>query len=370
MTLMREKTASVTIPLKSISDWVKINAGQEVPCRVLYSQELLTRLSKAVESKSLASPADRVGLIMDAVALVKANQQMSPEALLELLASYKNEDDCVVWQGLSDALGTLEVVLSEDVEMAGYFKKFARTLVLPLMEKVGWESKADDAHLTSILRGIMVSLLSTFCHDDPSVMAEAKKRCEAFLEDPSKVNILPTDIKTSVFSIYLQNGGEKEYEKVKGYYYTAKDNAERKTVLNSLGSIPNEALKLATLDWTTSGEIKLQDFFYAIGSVGRSGLKGRTLTYSYFEKHHKRIYEMLGSSSPSLMDAVIVLSMGSFCSKEKADEITAFFEANKDMYSKNERKVQQMVESIRINGALLESLKASALSKPAFWDSL
>lgn len=370
MTLMRERTASVTIPLTTKTDWVKINAGQEVPCRVLYSDESLARLSKAVESKELSSPADRVGLIMDAVALVKAGQQMSPESLVKLLASYKDESDYVVWQGIADALGTLEVVLSEDAAMSKALNTFARTLVLPLLEKVGWDSKPDDAHLTSLLRGTMVSLLSTFCYDDPMVSAEAKRRCEAFLEDPTNVTVLPSDIKTSVFNIYLHNGDEREYENVKGYYYKAKDNAERKTVLNSLGSIGSETLKLATLDWTTSGEIKLQDFFYAIGSVGRSGLQGRTITYQYFEKHHKRIHEMLGSSSPSLMDAVIVLSMGSFCSKSMADTITSFFETHKELYTKNERKVQQMVESIRINGALLEALKASALSKPEFWDSL
>lgn len=51
MILMREKTATVTIPLKSKTDFVKLNAGQEVPMRVHYSEEMLTRLSKAVESK-------------------------------------------------------------------------------------------------------------------------------------------------------------------------------------------------------------------------------------------------------------------------------------------------------------------------------
>ena len=51
MMLMREKTATVTIHLNSKTDWVKLNAGQEVPMRVHYSNEMLARLSKAVESK-------------------------------------------------------------------------------------------------------------------------------------------------------------------------------------------------------------------------------------------------------------------------------------------------------------------------------
>jgi puromycin-sensitive aminopeptidase len=368
MVLMREKTATVTVPLQSKSDWVKLNAGQEVPMRVQYSDEMLARLAKAVETKEMKRPADRVGVIVDAYALVKANQIMSPEALLKLLAGYKDEDDCVVWQGLADVLGGLESVLSEDEKMSSNYSSFARKLVLPLVDKIGWEAKPEDAHLTSILRGIMVSLLCDFCSDDDNVKQEAKKRCEAFLEDPSNVSVLPSDIKVPVFKIYLKTGGEKEFNNVKGYYYSAKDNAERKTVLNSLGSTDDKKLKLATLDWTTSGEIKLQDFFYAIGSVSKTGKDGRNLTWQYFKDNHERLKEMLGNSSPSLMDAVIIMSAGSFCSLEKADEITNFFKENP--YPKNERKIAQMTENMRANGKFLNILQASGLSKDEFWKSL
>lgn len=368
MVLMREKTATITIPLKSKDDWVKLNAGQEVPMRVHYSEEMLSRLSKAISTKELTSPADRVGLIMDAYALVKANQIMSPESLIKLLAGYQDEDDCVVWQGLSDVLEGLETVLSEDEKISSSYAAFARKLVLPLVDKVGWEARPDDAHLTSILRGIMVSLLCTFCFDDDGVKREAKKRCEAFLEDPTNASALPTDIKVPVFKIYLKAGSKKEYDAVKAYYYKAKDNAERKTVLNSLGSTDEEKLKLATLDWTTSGEIKLQDFFYAIGSVSRSGKQGRVISWKYFEDHHRRLKEMLGSSHPSLMDAVIVMSAGSFCSLEMADEITKFFKDHP--FPKNERKIAQMTENMRANGKFLAILQASGLSNVEFWNSL
>lgn len=367
MVLMREKTATITIPLKTKSDWVKINAGQEVPMRVLYSDEMLARLSKAVSTKELV-PADRVGLIMDGYALVKAGQLMKPRALIELLGAYKQENDCVVWQGLADALGGLESVLSEDEALYGYFCRFARDLVLPLLDVVGWEAQPGDAHLTSILRGIMVSLLSVFCAEDESVKKEAKKRCQAFLEDPSNVAALPADIKSPVFKIYLKTGTEKEYEAIKGYYYSAKDNAERKYVLNTLGQIADEKLKLATLDWTTSGEVKLQDFFYAMGSVGRSGKTGRELAWKYFQENHKRLSEMLAKASPSLMDAVIVMCAGGFCSESKAAEIETFFQTNP--YPKNERKISQMTENMKANGKFLTTLQASEIGQPNFWQSL
>ena len=57
--------------------------------------------------------------------------------------------------------------------------------------------------------------------DDVDVAKETTKKCEAFFEDPTNATILSPDIKQPVFKIYLKNGGKKEYETVKTYYYTA-----------------------------------------------------------------------------------------------------------------------------------------------------
>jgi puromycin-sensitive aminopeptidase len=92
------------------------------------------------------------------------------------------------------------------------------------------------------------------------------------------------------------------------------------------------------------------------------------VAWTYFQEHHKRLAEMLGKASPSLMDAVIVTCAGSFCTIEKADEITEFFKENP--YPKNERKIAQMTENMRANGKYLASLQSSSLSQPAFWASL
>ena len=369
MVFMREKTCSVTIPLgpDNKNGWVKLNAGQEVPMRLQYTEEMLKRLSAGVTSKEMA-PADRVGLISDAYALVKANQLMTPEALMTLLASYKAEDNCVVWQGLSDAIGGLESTVSDDEALSQKFKTFAQKLVLPLVDLVGWEAKPDDAHLTSILRGIMISLLSTFCYDDAAVAKEATTRSQAFLENPEDVKSLSNDIKSPAFKIYLKNGGAAEYEQIKAYYYKANDNAERKHCLNTLGMSPGAKLKLATLDWTTSGEVKLQDFFYAMGSVSRSSKEGRDIAWKYLQDHFERLQGMLAKASPSLMSAVVVMCAGGFASEDMADEIDKFFVDHP--LPNCARRIAQMTENMRANGKFLATIQASALSKPEFWESL
>lgn len=366
MTFMREKTATITIPLSSKDGWVKLNAGQEVPMRVLPTPTMVDRLGEGIRHKKL-SPCDRAGLLTDAYALVKAGH-MQPETLIRLLSNYLEEDEYIVWQGIGDVLSGLDTITSDDEEMNANFKAFARTLVINLAKKVGWESKKTDGHLSVLLRSIMIGLLGYFCYDDEDVSSEAKRRFEAFQADHNDVQSLPSDMRSSVFKIVLKNGGESEYESILAYFSEATDNAERKHVLASLGHAPDKKLKERTLEWTTSGAVKLQDFFYAMGSVGRSNKEGREISWAFYKSNFEKLNGMIGKGSPSLMDACIVSCAGAFCSKEKADEIEAFFKENS--LPKSARKISQLIESMRTNAAFLDMLQKSELSNASFWKSL
>lgn len=366
MLLMRDHTATVAVPLSKKGDWVKLNAGQVVPMRVLPTASMLEAYAAGIREKKL-SDIDRAGLVTDAYALVKAGH-MSPESLIKLLGHYKDEDSYIVWEGLAGVLNGLDTVLSDNEVMSTNFRKFAKSLVLGLSAKVGWTSTPEDAHLTTLLRSILISMLASFAYDDETVAKEAKERFQAFLDDPNDVKTLPSDMRTPVFKIVLKNGGAEEYEQVKSYFYKTDNNAERKHVLSSLGSTADAKLKLATMDWSTSGEIKLQDFFYAMGSVGRSSREGREISWTYYQENFAKIKTMLGKANSSLMDACIVMCAGGFCSREKADEIEDFF--TKNPLPNSTRKLAQTTEAMRANAKFLDILVASPLSEDGFWAKL
>lgn len=363
---MREKTATVEIPLSSKNGWVKLNAGQEVPMRVLPTAAMIERISEGIKTKTLPI-CDRAALVTDGYALVKAGH-MKPEDLIKLLSNYNDEDSYIVWQGISEVLGGLDTITQDDESMNANFKKFARKLVLQLSNIVGWEKQANDGHLTVLLRSTMIGLLSKFCCDDENVLGEAKTRFAKFQEDPSDMQNLPSDMRSAVFKILLKNGGEKEWNDVKSYFYSATDQAERKFVLGTLGATKVKKLQIQTLEWAISGEVKLQDFFYPMGSVGHSGKQGCEISWQFFQDNFATIKQMIGKGSPSLMDACIVNCAGGFCSEARADEIDAFFKINP--LPQNARKIAQTVEGIRTNGKFLTKLQTSALANDDFWNSL
>ena len=92
------------------------------------------------------------------------------------------------------------------------------------------------------------------------------------------------------------------------------------------------------------------------------------MSWKYLQDKFDHIQGMLGKANPSLMDAVIVMCAGGFCSREKADEIEAFFQAHP--VPQSSRKIAQTTEAMRANAKFMDILQASPLSQDSFWAAL
>uniref|UniRef100_A0A7S1B8F5 Aminopeptidase n=1 Tax=Corethron hystrix TaxID=216773 RepID=A0A7S1B8F5_9STRA len=365
VTWMREKVATVTIPLENPNGWVKLNAGQQVPFRVCLSAAMVDRLAEGIASKTLSS-VDRAGVLSDTYAMVKSGE-IGPEVLLKLLSSYKNETEYIVWEIIEGVLNALDTIISNNPMMSEKFRVFAKDMISGPAQIVGWNPVPSDGHLTTLLRGTMIRLLSNFCFTDEDVALEARIRFGKFLANAEDMQSLPSDVRGPVFKIILKTGGEKEYQQILSYFYSATDNAEKKHVLLTLGHTCDSRLKLRTLNWSVSGEVKIQDFFYLMGSVGRSN-EGGDIAWDFFQENFNKIKKMIGKASPSLMDACIVSCCGNFCSNDKADEIENYFKINPVPLSS--RRISQMIEGMRTNASLLCKLENSVCSEESFWESL
>jgi puromycin-sensitive aminopeptidase len=277
-----------------------------------------------------------------------------------------------VWSAIAGVISGLYMLLEAaaatsdgaKAALANYIK-FCGTLVKKALAVVGWDPKDGDGHSTNLLRGTVIGLLDVFCSSDAEVLAEARRRYDAHWTDKTH-KILPSEYKTTVFKMVLKSGGAKEYDEILKSYYSTEDNGEKKFALSSLGASPSTELKLKTLDWAVkSGDVKMQDFFYAIGSVA-SSFEGTHIAWAYFKDNLSYIKEKLSKASPSLMDATIGSSVGRSCTLESADEIQAFFSANP--LPSSERRITQLLEGMRSNGAMLNVLIKSELVTPEYWN--
>jgi len=342
--------------ISSKKTWVKLNAGQHVPMRVLYEdQSDIENLAAAVREKALKSE-DRAGLLLDAYALAKAGLQ-SPGQVLILLRAYENEDNMAVWDAIEQVLGGLSTLLRGEDKLNEQFTKFAARLIKKQAERLGWEDKPGEGHLDNLSRSILVRLQCKFAPED--VKAKASELLKAYLATPTDPKALNSNIKTPVLRVALANGTRKDMEDTKNTLEVLDTVAEKKDVYAALGFTPKVEDKEAVLDWCTSGAVKLQDFFYPMASVSGSGKQGAELAFDYMKRHFDRIHNMIKKGSPSLIMAVISYCCSGFASKERAEEIDNFFKANPVPLAA--RRVAQIVENTKANAAFLNRMKSDGV---------
>ena len=355
--------------------WAKLNAGQHVPFRVAYDAATFEGLIAAVRSLALG-PEDRAGLLLDAFALAKAGHASMPASqLLALVGAYASEDDASVWGALETVLLGVDKLLlaAGDAAPAGLrakFVAFAARLVGPAAAASGWEAKSDDGHLGKLKRACLVRLQAHFACGTPAVAATAKRLWDAYFANglAGDASALPADFKIPVFKIVLANaaaGSEAEFDQLMAHLGALTANAERKAVYLAIGATPSLALKRRVLEWCTGGALKLQDFFYPIGSVSQSSPEGLAMAWDFFRENFADISAMLKKASASLMDAAIVYSVSGFATDARADEIAGFFTdpaTGEPRLPQSNRKISQTVEGIRASAKFLARILASDLS--------
>lgn len=363
--IMKDRKQTFKLPLdpaSKASQWVKINAGQKALIRVSYTSTSINRLQDAIRNK-LICVEDRAAILLDAYALAKAGVG-SLEAVVDLLRAYDSENSSSVWTAIEGVLGGLHSLMEQVGGSANEaFVAFAKSIVLSALDRVGWGGEKDD-HGTKLVRVSVLNLVETFCRFEPVVVTEAMRRFEAHWETPSE---LPSEYKSVVYRIVLQNSGVAEFERILASFYATQDNTERKHVMMSIGASRDAALRHRVLQWAVEGsDVKLQDFFYPIRAVANAGVAGvNNEAWVYFKQNMALIKNKLAKASPSLMDAAIIMSLCRHVTLEDANEVEQFFQSNP--LPSSQRKIAQTVEGIRSSGTMLERVKNSALAQADIW---
>jgi aminopeptidase N len=143
------------------------------------------------------SAADRVNFLSDAWAMVQAGRA-EPQSYLDLMGRLQGETELAVWTRVIRTF--LQI---DDLERGApgreAFRAFARSLLKPVLGRLGWEPKANeeaDAPLDLLLRALVIKTLGRF--GDQDVIGEARRRLAAFLDDPETLH---KDLRDAVVAV-------------------------------------------------------------------------------------------------------------------------------------------------------------------------
>ncbi len=255
-----------------VTDGTLLNQQQNGFYRTSYSHDLLQQHAKLVKNGKLDVHA-RLGLLSDAFESSKAGFLATTDAL-ELLQSYKGEDNTAVWDVIASGLATIRSVMDTE-ELRDLMKPFVINLVAPQIKRLGWDKKKNESHFDSLLRPIVLAMAAVA--DDPSVVAEChelfRKMHEPADVDPSlthsalhtemRRNIeIDPDMRGVVYGTIARHGAEPEFDKLLHMHNTTTNSEERTNIAAALTGFRQPELIERALELITTDTVRLQDVAY------------------------------------------------------------------------------------------------------------
>ena len=326
----------------SRDEWIKVNPDQSGFFRVQYSDEEIERLKAPIASLSLPAR-DRLGLQSDAYALAKAGR-IPASAYLNLVEAYSNENDASVVSDISLSLNALDNLLSTE-DFHTPYQAFGRRVFKPIGDRMGWDARPEEGHRDALLRSTALAQLGRF--EDEETLSEARRRFEAYMEDPSS---LPADLRVAAFTMSAQRGDHALYDTMWELEKSATLHEEKMRFIRALSAFPEPELIQETLSRSLDDEhVRSQDTIHVMVYVS-SNPNGLEPAWQFMKDNWDEFDRRYGEGGFGLMRLVSISSL--FTTQEKREEVREFFDTHP--VPSAERTIRQALERMSNNIAWLD----------------
>jgi aminopeptidase N len=224
---------------------VILNAGQGGYLRSRYTHEGLAAIGAQY---ARLSADDQLGLLNDTLSLASAGE-MPMADYLELTRNFPASADPVVTSVFTHQLADLDQLYT-GLDTQPAFRAYARRVLAPLFENVGWEKRPGDSDNTVILRGALIATLNDL--GDPEVIATNRARFERYLEDPRSFS---ADERRSVLRNVAVQADQKVWDRLHQMAKSTTSELERQEFYQLLGAPQSDALMQQALKLVFSGEM-------------------------------------------------------------------------------------------------------------------
>ncbi|OCH95247.1 hypothetical protein OBBRIDRAFT_788437 [Obba rivulosa] len=333
-----------TIPIDTSKPF-KLNAGTVGFYRVLYSPERLDSIGKeAIKADSIFSLEDRIGIVLDALALSRAGF-MKVSSALQLIQTLRNEPEYIVWESIASNLSEIGSTWWEHLDVVDKLNELRRELFSPLVKRLGYEYSDSESVDTHELRTLAIGQASVA--GDQEVIKELSGRFAHYMKtgDDSRI---PPDLEYATYRTAVNNGGRAEWEAVKNIVEKPKNPASGVNAMRVLGQTADMDLARATFDYILN-DARDQDLFYYFMGLQRN-YKTRRFVSSAFKEHYQTFDKRLAGNFG--MSYLVRFSFQGFSSYKDLQETEDFFK-DKDT-SKYDMTLRQTLDTIRARAAWVE----------------
>ena len=279
------------------------------------------------------TPSDRISLIANEWALVRAGRHTVPQ-FLSVVDSLKNERDTFVLSEIIERVQYINRYLVTDQDRTE-LQQWVRGFFKPVLNDIGMLPKQGESAAAAALRPRLYGVLGGTTGEDPEVIAECQKLTQEYMKDPASV---PPDLSGVAVNVAALHGGAELYNQYMAQLKKARTPQEYYAFFYALSSFQQPDLLEKTLQFALSPEVRNQDLFL-IPSV-MENRKGGDLAWNFVKSHWDDLTKKAGGSiagaAPFAFGAV-----DSFCTPEKRDEVKAFYDSHQIPGSERQFRASQ-----------------------------
>ncbi|HEY1908506.1 MAG TPA: M1 family metallopeptidase [Myxococcaceae bacterium] len=341
--LLERQTGEITLESAGAVRWLDANAGSTGFYRVAYSAELLARLGKSL---SALLPAERIGLLADQWALVRAGRARISD-FLDLVLAFGDESDHAVLDELVGRLGYVEARLvdGEDQER---FRKLIERLFLPRLQAMGWDPVAGETDQDRLRRAALLRAAAGVAHSR-SVLAETAPRVDRVLNG-QRTALDPNLVDTAV-AVSARDGGGELFDRFRAAFPKEADPAVKRRYLLALTAFETPGLAERAQGLLLDPVVPLQDFASFVHGLlaNRAAREGG---WALVRDRWSEVTEKV-AQAPMLLRRVVE-ALGNLRERRHLDEARAFLNAHP--VPEAQQAVAQTLERLAQDVALRERL--------------
>nr|CAD7438190.1 unnamed protein product [Timema bartmani] len=343
------KTETQVTEMPSADQWVIFNIKATAAMRVNYDEknwDLLTKVLNGGKHESI-NVINRVALIDDVMHLAWT-KDLDYKIALGILDYLTQEAEYLPWRTALSNLNVINRLLRRTLAY-GDFRTFMKSLLTPLVEKMGHIKKVPTGNQAIKLHSLIVSWASRM--DMGNCRTQARELFREWMEssDPDNDNPIPQDVRSNVYCSALKYGGEEEWSFAWKRYKKANVAAEKMTLLSALGCTRETWLLYRLLDLAHKDDtdIRKQDSHTLFASIARNEV-GLEIARNFFTSNIKQIHDFHGPRASRLSRYLTVLGDQMFSDNE-LQEYTSFIEKNGEYLKQSQRSVNQSIESVMVS---------------------
>src|SRR5207244_1686043 len=205
---------------------------------------------------------DRVNLLSDAWALVQANR--APVSLyFGLVEKLPASTELAEREQLINMLDFLNRLFVGSPQREK-FQRYARSLLRPTLERLGWEPKASEAPAAGNLRASLIAALGDL--NDSEIIAGCRERFEKYLTDPAS---LAPDLRPPVLAVVGRYADEETWNKLHELGLKTTSIEEKQNYYNALAGVIEPKLAKKTLPIALTAELPTSRALFLVSKVAR-----------------------------------------------------------------------------------------------------